>query len=50
MRKNRGLFARVLMHIDMLSSLPDQLLVERIGINGLNKRGVNCLTKDFCKD
>jgi len=29
MRKNRGLFARVLMDIDLLSPLPDNLLVER---------------------
>jgi len=29
MRKNRGMFARVLVHIDLLSPLPDDLLVER---------------------
>jgi len=29
MRKNRGMFARVLMDIDLLSPLPDYLLVER---------------------
>ena len=29
MRKNRGLFARVLVDIDLLSPLPDNLLVER---------------------
>jgi len=29
MRKNRGMFARVLVDIDMLFHLPDQLLVER---------------------
>ncbi|XP_068487128.1 uncharacterized protein [Phaseolus vulgaris] len=29
MRKNRGMFARVLMDIDLLSPLPDHLLVER---------------------
>ena len=29
MRKNRGMFARVLVDIDLLSPLPDHLLVER---------------------
>jgi len=31
MKNNRGLFARVLVDIDLLSSLPNQLLVERSG-------------------
>ena len=30
MRKNKGLFARVLMDIDLLSPLPDHLLVEHL--------------------
>ena len=30
MRKNKGMFARVLVDIDLLSPLPDHLLVERL--------------------
>jgi len=31
MNKSRSLFARVLIDIDMLSALPNQILVERLG-------------------
>jgi len=30
MRKNRGMFARIMVDIDMLSPLPDHIRVERL--------------------